>query len=291
MTLADQILQHLITGLTTGSVFAIIALGFNIIYNTSEIINFAQGEFVVIGGLVMAATANALLLPQPVGFLLTLFALFVLGVVVERLAIHPQRDAPLLTLIVITIGLSVLLRGSAMFVWGKGSHVFPAFSGTQPIALAGAAIQPQAFWILGTMIGVIVLLNLFFRRTVLGIAMRACAANRRAASLVGINVARMTMMSFGLGAALGAVAGIVITPMIFIEYDRGLMFALKGFSAAILGGLGSYWGAVVAGILLGTMESMTAGFLSSAYKDAVALVVLLVVLVVRPRGMFGRAEM
>jgi branched-chain amino acid transport system permease protein len=288
LSLGGQIVQYLFTGVTVGSIYGMVALGFNIIYNVTEMINFAQGEFVMLGGLIMVFSAR--FLPLPVAFCVTVAALTAIGAVMERSTINPLKNATVLTLIIVTIAVSILLKGIAMFIWGKDPYIMKPFSGAEPFQVFGAAIQTQAFWVLGISGVVVLLLTLFFRKTRYGKAMLACADNPEAARLVGIKVKLMVLLSFALSAAIGAAAGAVITPISLMEYDRGALLGLKGFGAAVLGGLGSFSGAVVAGLLLGVVESLCAGFVSSGYKDAVALLLLLLVLFVRPSGLFGNVE-
>ncbi|MBW2090716.1 MAG: branched-chain amino acid ABC transporter permease [Deltaproteobacteria bacterium] len=288
--LVSQLLQYFVTGVTVGSIYAIVGVGFNIIYNSTEIINFAQGEFVMLGGLVMVTMVHTVHLPMPLAFLITIVIVTLVGLLMERLAIFPLKDTAVLRLVIITLALSILIRGLAMFVWGKDSFALKPFSGDTPLQILGAAVVPQTLWIIGITVVLVVLLSLFFSRTIIGKAMNACADNPEAASLVGINTQRMVMLSFMLSAGLGAVAGMIITPIALMEYDRGAMLALKGFGACILGGLGNFYGAIMAGIILGLIESYGAGLISSGYKDAMALAVLLLVLFIKPRGLLGSAE-
>lgn len=290
ITLAGQLFQYLITGVTVGSIYAMVAVGFNIIYNVTEIINFAQGEFVMLGGLFMVFCHVNLGLPLVLAFMFTVALVTLVGMLLDRLAISPIRQPTVLTLIIATIAASILLKGAAMFAWGKDPFDLPAFSGRVPINFLGAVIQPQYFWVIGFLILTVIVLTVFFEKTIIGKAMSACADNPDAASLVGINVKRMILLSFALSAAIGAVAGITVTPISLMEYDRGAMLAVKGFGAAVLGGLGSFPGAVIGGLILGVIESMGAGLVSSGYKDAFALIVLLVVLFFRPSGIFGNIE-
>lgn len=290
MSFSSQILQYILTGITIGSIYALTALGFNIIYNATDIINFAQGEFVMLGGMIIIFFTTIVKLPIIIAFLLSVLIVTIIGALFERLAIHPLKDASVITLIIITIGASIFFKGVAMFVWGKGTFALPAFSGEKPIFFFGATIIPQSLWVFGITILIVILLGLFFKKTIVGKAMRACAINKAAASLMGINVKKMVLFSFALSAAIGAIAGIVITPISLMEYERGTMLALKGFAAAVLGGLGSGIGAVVAGFLIGIVESLGAGLISSGYKDAIALVILLIVLFIKPSGLFGTPE-
>lgn len=290
ITLSGQLFQYLITGITVGSVYAMVAVGFNIIYNVTEIINFAQGEFVMLGGLIMVFFHVVMGLPLIMAFPATVILVTLVGILLDRLAIRPIRQPSVLTLIIATIAASILLKGAAMFIWGKDPYDLPAFSGRNPITVFGAVIQPQYLWVIGFLIVIVIVLSIFFDRTIIGKAMSACADNPNAASLVGINVKQMILLSFALSAAIGAVAGITVTPISLMEYDRGAMLAVKGFGAAILGGLGSFPGAILGGLIMGTIESFGAGVISSGYKDAFALIVLLIVLFFRPSGILGSIE-
>ncbi len=290
MTLTSQLIQYLFTGLTLGSIYALVALGFTMIYNATSIINLAQGEFVMLGGLIMVFFTITLKMPLFLGFILTIILVTLLGALFERLAIHPLKNASLITLIIMTLAGSILFRGGAMFLWGRDPYGLPSFVQGQPVQLLGATIQWQILWILSITILVVWGIHYFFTRTLTGKAMTACAFNPLAARLVGINVQKMVLFSFGLSAAVGAVAGAIITPITLMEYDRGPLLALKGFSAAVLGGLGSGIGSVMAGFIIGILESFGAGLISSGYKDAIALLVLLVILWLRPSGLFGSKE-
>jgi len=290
ITLAGQLFQYLITGLTVGSIYAMVAVGFNIIYNVTEIINFAQGEFVMLGGLIMVFFHVAVGLPLILAFPATVILVTLVGILLDRLAINPIRKPTVLTLIIATIAASILLKGTAMFIWGKDPYDLSAFSGRSPISVFGAVIQPQYLWVIGFLIVIVIILSIFFNRTIIGKAMSACADNPDAASLVGINVKQMILLSFALSAAIGAVAGITVTPISLMEYDRGAMLAVKGFGAAVLGGLGSFPGAILGGLIIGAIESFGAGLISSGYKDAFALIVLLVVLFFKPSGILGSIE-
>lgn len=287
MNLSSELLQYVFSGVAIGAIYGMVALGFNIIYNATGIINLAQGEFVMLGGMVMISLTAGLKLPLVLAFFLSVGLVTLIGIALERGAIHPLKDPTIMTLIIITVAASILLKGSAMFVWGKDTFTLPPFSSNNPINVAGAFLTPQTIWILGIMGASVVVLAVFFTFTMTGKAMRACAVNRLAASLMGINVKLMVMLSFAFSAALGAVAGIIITPVALMDYDRGTMLAIKGFAAAVLGGLGSNIGAVIAGFVIGLMESFGAGLISSGYKDAIALLVLLIVLFIRPGGIMG----
>jgi branched-chain amino acid transport system permease protein len=282
-----EFFQFLMSGLTVGAVYALVALGFTLVYNASDVVNFAQGEFVMLGGMVTVFVAAAGV-PLPLAALIAVVAAVAVGLLLYWLAIEPARGASAVTLIIITIGASILLRGAAQILFDKQFHKLPSFSGDTPVNLFGAAVQPQSFWVLGGTAVIVLLLYAFLERTVLGKAVLATAANRLAARLVGINTATVMALAFGGSAAIGAIAGILITPITLTSYDVGTLLALKGFAAAMLGGMGNPLGAVAGGLLLGLLEAFGAGYISSTYKDAFAFIVILVVLFAMPQGLFGR---
>ena len=282
----SQFLQFLFSGMTVGATYALAALGFSLIYNASGVINFAQGEFIMLGGMV-AAVLTASGVSLPLAIVAAVLVVTLVGLLVEKLAIEPARDADITSIIIITIGVSMMVRGLVEVTLGKGSHALPHFSGEVPIAIAGATLLPQSLWVMAVTAAVVAALAFFFGRTRIGKGILATAHNRLAAQLVGVDVKKVLLASFGLAAALGAVGGILVAPIATTSYDAGLMLGLKGFVAATFGGLGSGVGAIAGGVLLGLIETMTAGYVSSAYKDAVPFVLVLVVLVVRPRGLFG----
>lgn len=281
-----QFLQFLFSGVTIGATYALAALGFTLIYNASNVINFAQGEFIMLGGMLTVFFVNAGL-PLPAALLLAILIPAVVGLLVERLAIEPAKNADVVTLIIITIGVSLVIRGIVQVWLGKETHTFPAFSGSEPFHILGATLLPQSLWVLGVTAAVVVALWWFFNRTLMGKAILATSFNRTAAQLVGINTSWVLFVSFALSAALGAVGGILVTPITMTSYDVGIMLGLKGFVAAVLGGLGNGLGAVVGGLLVGIIETMAAGYISSAYKDAVPFIGILFILFFMPRGLFG----
>ena len=282
-------LQYVAGGLTAGAIYALVALGFSIVYHASHAINFAQGEFVMIGGM-SAVSLVALGLPLWAAVPLAVVAAVGVGLLVQRLALERAQaggQADVVTLIIITIGVALFLRGLAQLVWDKRIHSLPAFSGSDPLSLGGATVLPQSLWVLGGAAVAVLALGWFFNRTLAGKAMRATAINPLAARLMGISTRRVMRTSFALAAALGALGGVLTAPITFTSYDVGVMLGLKGFAAAMLGGLGSFGGAVAGGLLLGLIEALAAGFVSSAYKDAIAFVVILAVLFFMPGGLFG----
>jgi branched-chain amino acid transport system permease protein len=298
----DQLLQYVVSGLVVGSIYALIALGFVTIYNVTGIINFAQGEFAVFGAflaitafqdvrLLSGNVALSLGLPLPLAALVGVMGTTALGVGLYNTGIRAARKASILSIIIITIGAAFVLRGLALLVWGTDPFRLPVFSPGPPLILGGAILTRQSLWVVGATVILLLILYLFFNYTLLGKALRACAANPAAARLMGINTRRMSLLAFALSAAVTAIAGIVIVPSTFMTYDRGLTLSLKGFIAAAVGGMSSPTGAVVSGLLLGALESLGAGLLSSGYKDAVSFIVLSVVLAIRLGGLLrGRAN-
>jgi branched-chain amino acid transport system permease protein len=291
MSYTVQLFQFLLSGLTTGSTYALIAIGFSLIHNATGIVNFAQGEFVMLGGMFMVTFSTVLKLPGLISFVLTILCVAGVGFLLEYGPIRRSKSKEILILVMITIGASISIKGVSMMLWGKNPMTLPPFSGEAPILLGGAAVMRQSLWIFGITLSAVVALHCFFTRTLIGKAMRAVAASRHSAMLTGIPVDRMILLSFTLSGGLGAAAGILLTPITTTSYDVGVMLGLKGFSAAILGGYGSMIGAVVGGLLLGVLESMAAGLVSSEYKDALAFLILLMVLFFKPSGMLGRGRM
>lgn len=283
-----ELVQYLLAGISMGSIYAVVAVGFTVIYNTTGIINFAQGEFVMLGG--MLAVSLAAVLPLPAAIALAVLLTMGIGALVELLFIRPLRSPTVLQMIIVTIGASIVLREGALHVWDEKVHALPYFTGNEvsSTAVLGAHISPQVFWVLGTCALTVLLLRHFFKHTFTGRAMRACAANRLAASLCGVPPRKMVTLAFVISAGSGALAGAVISPLTQTTYDCGTALAIKGFTAAVLGGLGSTGAAVAAGLLLGVIEAFSTKFLPLAYKDVVTLTILLLILCIRPTGLFRR---
>lgn len=287
--MTDQLFQFLISGITVGSVYALVGLGFTIIYNASDVVNFAQGEFVMIGAMSAIFLYKAGV-PYPFALAAAVIITMAVGMLLEKLAIEPAKNASVVTTIIITIGASIFLRGAALLIWGKDIYGLPPFTKDVPISIGNATLLPQNLYVMGGTALSVLAVRYFFDKTITGKAILACSCNRKAASLVGINVNRMLLIAYGISALLGAIAGILVTPITYTSYDSGVMLGLKGFCAAILGGMGSSMGAVAGGLLLGVIESLGAGIISSGYKDAIAFVVILAVLFIRPSGLLGSAD-
>lgn len=283
-----EFLQYLSSGLVVGAIYGLIGIGFTAVYNVTGIVNFAQGDFAALGALA-AVGLIAWGLPLPAAVAVAVLAIGVFGVLVERIAVRPA-GSDVLRGIVITIGVGVALQGIAVLVWGTDAQPLPAFSGERPIALGGVTLPPQSLWIIGTAAALMALLYVFFMHTFVGKAFRACAQNAFAASLVGIPTRAMRSTSFFLSAFTGAIAGVIIAPVAFMQYDSGIFLGIKGFVACIIGGFGNPIGAALGGLVLGLLESLATGYLSSAYKNAIAFVALLAFLFMRPGGILGELE-
>lgn len=280
-------LQYLFSGITAGGIYAIVAIGFNLIYSTTGILNFAQGEFVMLGG--MTAVTFAGFLPLPLAIAAAVVVTGGAGALLDFALFRRLRAHSLLHMIVITIGLSIVLQEVALHIWDEQVRALPYFTGDEcsSVRVFGAALSPQVFWVLGTVAVVVVSLHAFLSRTLVGKAMRACASNPAAAMLAGINIYNMRALAFLLSAALGALAGCMMSPITMTRYDMGSGLAIKGFAAAILGGLGNPLAGVLGGLLVGVAESLSVSILPAAYKDATAFTILLLVLFLRPQGLFG----
>jgi branched-chain amino acid transport system permease protein len=283
----ELVLQYAVAGLTYGAIYAVVGIGFNITYNATGIINFAQGEFVMLGAMI-AASLHAVL-PLPAAIAVAVLATMAVGALVELTFIRWLWRPSVLRMIVITIGVSILLREAALLVWGTQVRSLPYFTGDEVTALqvAGARVSPQVLWTLGTCSVVVALLAAFFRSTPLGRQMRACASNREAAVLCGIRARNLVTLAFVLSAGIGAIAGCVVAPITSTHPGAGTALSVKGFTVAVLGGLGSSFAPVGAGILLGLVEAFSIALLPAAFKDAVSVAVLLAVLFLRPSGLFG----
>ena len=276
-------IQYIFVGLTLGSIYSLVAVGFVLIYNVTGVLNFTQGEFSMLGAM-LAIAINRAGMPVLPAALLSVAIVTIIGMLLERGAINTARQATPLTLIFITLGAATVMRGLALLFFGTDPYTLPVFVNTQPLTVFGASITISGIAAFVVALIVVVILFYLMERTVLGKSLRACMINRLAARLMGINPRRMSLIVFGLSAAVGAIAGIIVTPITLAVYDMGIMLSLKGFIAATLGGLANAPGAIVGGLLLGLLEAFGAGYIGSGYKDIAAFAVLLIVLFIKPDG-------
>lgn len=283
----DIFWQTLISGITNGSIYALVGLGLGLIYNVSKVINLAQGEFLTFGAFLLVSMVS-FKLPLIIAIPIVLVIAALLGLAFERLAIRPAWHSSTTVLLITTLAVSIILKGIAMLVWGKDPLSLPSFSGEVPIKLGEVVIATQTFWVIGVLLIVAGLSWFFFNRTLAGKAILAVAENRDAAALVGINNRLAVQLSFALSALVGALAGAVVTPITFVAYDGGTMIGLKGFIALTLGGMESIWGGIVGGLVLGLIEALGAGYVSAQFKDLLAFILLILVLYLRPVGILGR---
>jgi len=283
------LLQLVFAGIAAGSIYAMVALGFNVIYNTTGIINFAQGEFVMIGGMLAVTLTQTAGVPVWLALPVAVVVTAGVGALVELVFIEPLRSPSVLRMIVITIGVAIILREAALHVWDEQMRAMPPFIGdeTSSYEFMGAFFKPQAFWIIGALVVSVIALEAFFRLTITGQAMRAVADQRDAAALVGIAPKRMVLLSFVVAAGLGGLAGVVVTPDTQIAYNVGTELAIWGFLAMVIGGLGSAAGAIAGGLLIGVMLKVADGVLPPDYRTGLVFVLLLVLLAVRPTGILG----
>lgn len=283
--------QLLLPGLTTGCVYALVALGFVLCANVSEVVNFAQGEYVMLGG-VVAAFLFAHGVPLPVTILVATLVGAILGALQERLTLAPVRHSPYFIQITITLGVAVVLRGVALIAFGKDPLSMPGFSGDDVFEVAGAVVPVQSLWVWGTTALLLAAVFWFLKFTDPGRAVRACSINLQAARLMGVDAGKLTLVVFAVAGAAGALAGVVIAPIVLANWDAGIAYGLKGFIGAILGNFRSPAIAVLGGLGIGILESFAAGYLSSGYKDAIVYGVLLAYLLLRGGVfVFGRLSL
>ena len=286
----SQFLQIVLAGISIGAIYSLAALGFTIVFNATKVTNFANGEFVMMGGLVSASLVSNAHWPMAAAVALAIVVVTALGVALDKLGVQQARRKTILGYAMVTIGFSLLYRGIMQVVVGRDVLFMPNFGVLPELRVLEVYFSSQSTWIVLTLVVVSGALSYLFLRTRIGKAMRAASQSPRAAALCGIEPARMSALAFGMAAAAGALAGALVAPVGAAFYEYGLSFGLKGFAAAVLGGFGSPVGAVLGGLLIGLLESMSAGYLSSAYKDAVALAILLALLLTWPSGLLGRVE-
>jgi branched-chain amino acid transport system permease protein len=277
----------LVAGLTLGAIYALVAIGFVTISRASQIINFAQGEFVMLGGVITFFLLNKTGLPYLTAALTAILSVIIIGLLLHQLVIRPLRKASVLILVMATLGASFFLSSASGLTFGSLPKALPPFSRHPSIEIWGTSIHVQSFWILATTLLLLALLSLLSHRTFLGKAMEASATDPLGADLLGISRNRMTLMAFAVSAGVGSIAGILITPLFYTSYNSGTLLGLKGFIAAVLGGWGRHRGAVLGGFVLGIVESVSIIFIPSGYRDAVAFTILLLILHFRPKGILG----
>ena len=289
---ATFLIQTLVSGIGTGCIYGLIGIGYCVIYNASGIVNFAQGAFVMLGGLLTHTLLTRAGLPLPLAALCAIVIVALVGVLIERLVVQPlwRRNASMFVMILATLATQIVIERLTLMAAGDQPKTFPGFSNAPPFKVGGVAISVQLLWVGAVSLLLVGTLALFFARTRTGRAMRACAINREAAALQGIPVARMLSIAFALSAALGAVAGILITPTQYTAFNVGVPFAISGFIAAILGGFGSAGGAFAGGIMLGVAQAAAIVLFGAGFKNVAALSILLVFLLARPAGLFGKAH-
>ncbi|MGE8004970.1 branched-chain amino acid ABC transporter permease [Lysinibacillus sp. NPDC093216] len=285
----SQMLQLLFSGLTIGAIYALIAVGFVIIYNVTGILNFAQGEFAMFGALISISLAKANL-PLWLAIILSIVIVAAIGAVFERTAIHTARKSSMTTLIIITIGVSIAFRGIAILIWGTQAQTLPPFTDNTPIQFFEAVLLPQNLWAIGLSIVILIAMMYFYNYTFTGKSLTACVINPFAARLMGINPNKMSLFAVIVSAGVGALAGTVIAPISGASYDMGMILGIKAFVAAVVGGLTNAPAAIAGAFLIGIIEAFTEGLWSSGLKDLVSFSLLLLILFVKPEGLFAKAS-
>jgi branched-chain amino acid transport system permease protein len=285
----SQIVQLIFSGLTIGSIYALIAIGFVITYNITGVLNFSQGEFAMLGALICVSLVGAGM-PYMLAIVLSIAAVVVIAGLFERVAIYPARHSSVPTLIIITIGVAIAFRGIALFIWGTEPHNLVPLTEGEPFNISGAIIQPQSLWAITISILSLIGLYIFFEKTFIGKAVTACVVNRFAARLMGIRPEKMSLISISVSGGLGALAGIIIAPISGATYSMGLMLGMKAFIAAVIGGLSNAPAAILGAMIIGLLESFTEGLWTTGFKDAVSFGVLLLVLFLLPNGIFAKSS-
>lgn len=285
----DQFIQLLFTGLTNGAIYALVALGFVLIYKSTEVINFAQGELLLVGAYLTFGLVADFGLAWPIGVLITLALAACLGVIVERLVLRPLIGEPIISVIMVTIGLSSLLRAFVSSIWGTAPRSFPAFIPSNTLHILGAAVPSDRLVAIGLAVLLLTILTMFFRRSSDGIAMRAVADDQQAALSMGISVKRIFAIAWSIAAATAAIAGILVANIVGVS-GAVSGIGLRVFPVVILGGLDSIPGAIVGGVIIGLLESFAGGYLPSGLGEVAPFIVLVLILMVRPYGLFGEVR-
>jgi branched-chain amino acid transport system permease protein len=288
----DLVAQSVLSGIGVGCIYGLIGIGFCVIYNASGIVNFAQGAFVMLGGMITHTMLHRFGVPMIVSAAVAIAVVSIVGIVIERVVVRPlwNRNATMFVMILATLAAQIVIERSTLIVAGDQPRTLPVFTDRPPLMLGGLAVSYQFLWIVAASLATVAALALFFKTTLVGKAMRACAINREAAALQGIPVSRMLALSFALSASLGAIAGILITPTQYTAFNVGVPFAINGFIAAIVGGFGRPLGAFIGGIMLGLAQAIAIVVFGAGFKNVAALSVLLLFLFVRPSGIFGSAK-
>ena len=283
----DLFIQLTLTGLTNGAILALAALGFVLIYKSSDVINFAQGEFLLVGAYVIFAMIAQFGLHWTLGMTLTILAAIALGILVERLVLRPMIGEPIISVIMITIGLSSLLKAIVSAIWGNLPKAFPPFIPSQPVRILGATIGADRLWAIVIAALLLGFFTYFFRRSKEGIAMRAVADDQQAALSMGISVKRIFAWSWSIAAATAAIGGALVANIVGVGPELA-GFGLRVFPVVILGGLDSIPGAIIGGIIIGLLEQYTGGYIGQGLNQVLPFVILIIILMVRPYGLFGQ---
>lgn len=286
MDLYNHLIQLFLGGLTSGSIYSLMAISLIVVYRVSNLICFSQGEFFVVGALTLSSLLSFgfnIIISFPISLILSM----ILGGILYVTIIKRLQGRPIGVLIVITIGISFFLRGIALIIWGRSSYIINPFSSSGSINILNASLHPQVLWIIGCTAVIFLLMWIFYEKTTIGIAMRACAENPLGARLMGIDVKKLSLYAWICGSGIGSIAGMVIAPLLFVQYTSGVMPMIKGFIAMSIGGLNSISGSAIAGLMIGIIESYTIGLFTSKFSDVIVFCLLICILYFRPKGLFA----
>ena len=280
-------LQQVLNGLTNGSIYALLAIGITMIYKSLGMLNFAHGDTIMVSAFI-CLTLTKMGIPLPAAILMTVIIASFIGLGLEKFIYRRLEFGSFTNLLIATVGVSYVMKNMAIVIWGAEPQIFPSLFSTTPIDLGGLLLLPQNIGIILISVGLVIILQLFFYKTKSGKQMRAASTDSEGAAMMGINVGRCRLLTFGISAAFAAVAGILLAPIFYVSVDMGTLVGLKAFSAAVLGGFGNIMGAMIGGIILGIAEALGATYISTAYKDVISFVLLFLVLYFKPTGLFAK---
>jgi branched-chain amino acid transport system permease protein len=280
--------QQILNGLTNGSLYALMAVGVTMVYKSLGMLNFAHGDIMMVGTFFCLSFTIGLGLPMWLAVIIALTAASILGFSLERIILRKVKFTSFVNLLIATVGVSYVLRNSAMVIWGTNPQLFPTMFPEGVFTMGDFRITKQAVGIIIVSFVIIIGLHFFFTRVKVGKCMQLASSDPEGAQMMGINVSKMRFLTFGISAVLATVAGIMIAPLTYARVDMSATIGMKAFAAAILGGIGNLWGALLGGVLLGIVEAVGSAYISTAYRDAFSFIVLFIVLFVKPTGLLNK---
>lgn len=279
--------QQILNGLTNGSIYALLAIGVTMIYKSLGMLNFAHGDTIMLAAFVCLTLVN-IGMPLPAAIMVTIVLTALLGFALEKFIYRKLEFGSFTNLLIATVGVSYVMKNLANVIWGAEPQIFPDLFSTKPMQIGELLLLPQNIGIILISVGLVIVLQLFFYKTKSGMQIRAASTDAEGAAMMGINVSKCRLLTFGISAAFAAVAGILLAPIFYVSVDMGSLVGLKAFTAAVLGGFGNIMGAMVGGLILGIAEALGATYISTAYKDVLSFVLLFIVLYFKPTGLFAK---